>query len=67
MASPSKKPAQTAPKQEYLHVLMALHPVHGKAIPMKTYEDEEEAWKAAAKNNQTQGHLGWHVKKIPRQ
>lgn len=60
------KPAAKAPAKEYLHVLMAHHPLHGKAVPVQTYEDEEAAWKAAAAGNadpKTQ-HLGYHVKKV---
>jgi hypothetical protein len=65
MASPSKA-AKPAPKKEYLHVLMAVHPLHGKAVPVKTYEDEEAAWKAAAAGNADPktAKLGYHVKRI---
>lgn len=60
-----RKPAK-APKKEYLHVLMAMHPLHGKAVPVQTYDDEEAAWKAAASGNADpkKQHLGYHVKKV---
>lgn len=64
MAS-QRKPAK-APEKSYVHVLMAVHPVHGKPVPMETYEDEEAAWKAAAANNKANGKMAWHVKKIER-
>jgi hypothetical protein len=67
MASPSKPAAKKpAPKKDYLHVLMAVHPLHGKPVPVKTYEDEEAAWKAAAAGNADpkKQHLAYHVKKV---
>lgn len=61
-----KKPAAKAPAKEYLHVVMAMHPVHGKAVPVNTYDSEEEAWKVAAAGNADpkRQHLGYHVKKV---
>jgi hypothetical protein len=61
--APQRK-AKEAPKKEYLHVLMAVHPLHGKAIPVATYDNEEAAWKAAAARNKTASHLAHHVKKV---
>jgi hypothetical protein len=64
----ANKPAAkaAAPKKEYLHILMAMHPLHGKPVPIQTYDDEHAAWKAAAAGNADpkKQHLGYHVKKV---
>ena len=57
-----KKPAQ--PAKEYVHVVMAHHPVHGTKIPISTHATEEEAYAAAAKGNEKYSQLGYHVKKV---
>ena len=58
------KPAPKKPAKEYLHVVMAVHPVHGTKIPIKTFEKEDEAWSHAAERNKTHSHLAHHVKKV---
>jgi hypothetical protein len=63
----SSQPAKKAePAKEYLHVVMAMHPLHQKPVPVATYEDEEAAWKAAAAGNADPktAMMGYHVKKI---
>ncbi|HET7110155.1 MAG TPA: hypothetical protein VFI41_04745 [Gemmatimonadales bacterium] len=63
---PAAKKAAAQPAKEYLHVVMAMHPLHQKPVPVATYEDEAAAWQAAATGNsnpKTQ-HLGYHVKKV---
>ena len=46
-----RKPAKAPEEKEHLYILMGVHPLHGKAVPFETYENEEAAWKAAAANN----------------
>ena len=58
---PAKKPAK-----EYLHVVMAHHPVHGTKIPISTHDTEEEAYAVAAKRNEKYSQLAHHVKKVPK-
>ena len=60
-----KKPAKE-PAKEFLHVVMAVHPVHKTKIPIKTFEKEDEAWNHAADRNKTHSHLAHHVKKVPK-
>lgn len=59
----AKKPA-AAPAKEYVHVVMAHHPVHGTKIPVSTHATEEEAYAEAAKRNEKYSQLGYHVKKV---
>lgn len=58
------KPAK--PVKEYLHVVMAVHPVHKTKIPIATHDNEEAAWQMAAERNKTHSHLAHHVKKVPK-
>jgi hypothetical protein len=58
------EPAKAKPKREYLHVLMAVHPLHGKPIPLDTFTSEEAAYQAAAIRNKTHSHLAHHVKRV---
>lgn len=64
----ARKPAAAAkqPAKEHLHVVMAVHPVHGTKIPIATFDDEESAWKHATKRNETHSHLAHHVKRVPK-
>lgn len=64
MAATPKKPAKQ--EKEFLHVVMAVHPVHKTKIPIKTFEREDEAWQHAAERNQSHSHLAHHVKKVPK-
>lgn len=59
--SPAAKPAK-----EYLYVVMAHHPMHGKAVPVNTYDTEEEAYRVAAQANADpkKQHHGYHIKKV---
>jgi len=59
-----RKPAKAPEEKEHLYILMGVHPLHGKAVPFETYENEEAAWKAAAANNKANSKMAWHVKKI---
>lgn len=63
---PSAKKPAAAPAKEYLYVVMAMHPQHGKPVPVNTYATEEDAYQAAAKGNADpqKQHLGYHVKKV---
>lgn len=62
----NNEPAKKPEKREYLHVVMAHHPTHGKAVPIATFDNEEEAWRAAANGNKEKSHLGYHVKRVPK-
>jgi hypothetical protein len=56
----------SAKKREYVYALMAVHPVHGKPIPLDTFATEDAAYKAAAARNKTHSHLAHHVKRVPK-
>jgi hypothetical protein len=56
----AKKPA---PK-EYSYAVMAMHPVHGKPMPVATHPTEEAATNDAVARNKKASHLAHHVKKV---
>lgn len=49
---------------EYAYVVMAHHPIHGKPMPLATFNSEEAATKDAIERNKKNSHLAHHVKKI---
>lgn len=59
----ANKPA-AKPAQEYNYAVMAMHPVHGKPMPVAMFDTEDKATKDAIARNKTASHLAHHVKKV---
>jgi hypothetical protein len=57
----AKKPA---PAKEYSYAVMAVHPLHGKPMPVAVHPTEVAATEDAVARNKKASHLAHHVKKV---